>query len=522
MKDERKLTMDLKPKNTLTEQEVQTGLKKVLTEGLTTEAMTTLTGGAFLVAMALMLGATNFQIGLLAALPTFTNVFQLLSIWLVKRYNNRRAITVICALLARIPLVITGLLCFFSYGSIHLLIAFLFVYYFFASLAGLSWNAWMKDLVPGSQLGTYFSRRSGNMQILNVSLSLCLAFVLDYIKDNQPGFELSAYSIMFMAAGIIGIAGALVLSKTPEPQSYMSRENIFRLFMRPFADPNFRKLLVFNSAWVFALNIAIPFFTVYLLKNLQLSMTYVIGLTVISQLSSIFTIRMWGKFSDKYSNKTILAITAPLYILCIVGWCFIGIYSRPWANMTLLVFIYLGMGIATAGINLSLTNIGLKLAPREHSIIYLSAKNIVTAIFSSVAPLVGGLLADYFANRSLVINTQWKGPTVDKIFHLVSLHDMNFLFLIGAALAFISLELLLRVKEVGEVEKDVVVRIMRSSIRNNLKEYFLIGNLISWHDQLWGLFKKKTPIQNNSSTVIANPMPQIEDNYGTEHSDKPH
>ena len=70
---------------------------------------------------------------------------------------------------------------------------------------------------------------------------------------------------------------------------------------------------------------------------------------------------------------------------------------------------------------------------------------------------------------------------------------MNFLFLIGAVLAFISLEFLIRVKEVGEVEKDVVVRIMRSSIKNNLKEYFLIGNLISWHDQIWGLFKKKTP-----------------------------
>jgi MFS family permease len=496
--------MNLRPKETLNEQEVQTGLRMVLMEGLTTEAMTTLTGGAFLVGMALLLNASNFQIGVLAALPTFTNVFQLVSIWLVKRYNNRRAITIGCALLARIPLVVVGTLSFFSSGSIHVLIVFLFIYYFFASIAGLSWNAWMKDLVPGNQLGTYFSRRSGNMQILNVSLSLCLAFLIDYVKNNHPTFEFDTYAIMFVVAGLVGIIGAVVLSKTPEPQAYMSKESIWQLFKRPFADPNFRKLLVFNSAWVFALNIAIPFFTVYLLKNLQLSMTYVIGLTVISQLSSIFTIRMWGRFSDKYSNKTILAITAPLYILCIVGWCFIGIYSRFWANMSLLVFIYIGMGIATAGINLSLTNIGLKLAPREHSIVYLSAKNIVTAIFSSIAPLFGGLLADYFANRSLVINSQWKGPSVDRIFHLVSLHDMNFLFLIGAALAFISLELLLRVKEVGEVEKDVVVRIMRSSIKNNLKEHFLIGSLISWHDQLWGLFKKKTPPPNKRQAPPVN------------------
>ena len=98
--------MNLRPKTALTEQEVQAGLKLVRMEGLTTEAMTTLTSGAFLVALALLLGASNLQIGLLASLPTLTNIFQLISIWLVRRYNNRRAISVICSIIARLPLVI--------------------------------------------------------------------------------------------------------------------------------------------------------------------------------------------------------------------------------------------------------------------------------------------------------------------------------------------------------------------------------------------------------------------------------
>jgi hypothetical protein len=45
---------------------------------------------------------------------------------------------------------------------------------------------------------------------------------------------------------------------------------------------------------------------------------------------------------------------------------------------------------------------------------------------------------------------------------------------------------------------------MRSSIKNNLKEYFLIGSLISWHDQLWGLFKKKTPPPNKKQAPPVN------------------
>src|SRR5215213_7517024 len=122
--------MGLRPKKELTEAEIKTGLRLVIQDGLAAEAMTSLTGGAFLVAMALLMGASNFQIGLLAALPTFTNIFQLVSIWLVRRYNNRRAISVYCAFLARIPLLVVGSmpLLFPQEGSVKLVIFFLFFF----------------------------------------------------------------------------------------------------------------------------------------------------------------------------------------------------------------------------------------------------------------------------------------------------------------------------------------------------------------------------------------------------------
>jgi MFS family permease len=484
--------MRWRPQKILTEAEVKKGLKYVIGDGLATETMTVFTAGPFMVAMALLLGATNLEIGILAAMPTFTNVFQLLSIWLVRRFNNRRVITVVCSILARLPLIIIGAI-FFVAGTMSMtpVIFFLFFLYFFGSVAGPSWNAWMKDLIPENKLGAYFSRRSSYMQILNVVLSLSLAFLVDYIKGKYPQQELNAYMWMFVVAGTVGVIGALVLSKAPEPQSLLGKENIFSLLRRPLKDGNFRRLLTFNSAWVFALNIASPFFTVFMMKTIGLSLSYIIGLSIVSQLASILTIRLWGAFADKYSNKTIIAIGAPLYILCLIGWCFVGIYSRFYMNFSLLVIIHIALGISTAGINLSLNNIGLKLAPANQSIVYLSAKNIITAVFSSIAPLLGGYLADYFSERSVVINMQLTGPHIDKILHLVSLHNFNFLFLIGAVLAFVALEFLITVKETGEVEKDQVVKMMRSTIRNNLKDYFVIGQLITWHEQFLHLFRRR-------------------------------
>ncbi len=117
-----------------------------------------------------------------------------------------------------------------------------------------------------------------------------------------------------------------------------------------------------------------------------------------------------GRFADRYSNKTIIAIGAPLFILCILAWCFVGLFNTLYSNLLLIAIINLATGIATSGINLSLINIGLKLAPKEDAIVYLSSKNIITAFFSSMAPLLGGYLADFFGNRHIDLNAQYQGP----------------------------------------------------------------------------------------------------------------
>src|SRR5205085_8918487 len=121
--------------------------------------------------------------------------------------------------------------------------------------------------VPEKSLGVYFSKRTSIMQALNVVLSIAVAFLLDYIKQNKRGYQLSTYSVMFASAGVFGIIGVFILAKAPEPLSTIRYENIFKMLIKPLKDKNFLRLLVFNSAWVFAVNLATPFFTVYLIKQ---------------------------------------------------------------------------------------------------------------------------------------------------------------------------------------------------------------------------------------------------------------
>jgi MFS family permease len=464
--------MNLKPVKSLSEDQLESGLKLVVADGLSAEAMVVFTSGTFLTAMAIHMGASNFQLGVLAALPTFTTIFQLFSIWLVQKFKNRKAITAFCNFMARVPLIAIGVLPFlFTAGtSIEILIVMLFFQHIFGDIAGASWNAWMKDMIPGSKLGSFFSHRSRMAQTLNVTLSLATALGLDYIKKHYPSSEIMVYHLLFLAGGMLGMVSVIFLLRTPEPEANKIEGNVLSLFSRPLKNTNFRNLLIFNSFWAFALNLATPFFAVFMIKTMGLPVAYIIGLGIISQLSSIISIKIWGRYSDRFSNKNIVAFCAPLYIVCILAFAFAATPSNIHSMLALLVAIHVISGLATAGINLALSNIGIKLAPNNEAIAYITAKNMFVALFSTLAPVVGGLMADFFVSHRLDWNIHLGFIGMSNV-HLLTLQGWNYFFVIGGMLSLISLRLLRKVKEEGEIRNNRLVIHMRTRFRSNLRTY---------------------------------------------------
>lgn len=464
--------MNLKPSENITPKQLKNGLNLVIADGLSAEAMVVFTSGTFLTAMAVNMGATNFQLGILAALPTFTTIFQLFSIWLVQKFNNRKVVTAICNFMARVPLIAIGVLPFMftAATSIQVLIVMLFFQHIFGDIAGASWNAWMKDLVPGERLGSFFSHRSRLAQTLNVTLSLATAIGLDYVKKHYPNDEVLTYHLLFLVGGILGLMSVGLLLRTPEPRSETIDGNFIKLFASPLRNRNFRNLLKFNSFWAFALNLATPFFAVFMMKTLGLPVAYIVGLGIISQLSSIVSVKLWGRYSDRFSNKNIISTCAPLYIAAILAFAFTAAPGNINGTLTMLAVIHIAIGVATAGINLALSNIGLKLAPNNEAIAYITVKNMLVAAFSTIAPIAGGLMADYFASHQLSWSVEWTNAGSITNLKLISLQGWNYFFIIGGLLALFSLRLLRKVKEEGEIDKNRMAIHLRAGIRSKLRD----------------------------------------------------
>jgi MFS family permease len=406
--------MWFKTEETLTDEQVQSGLSYVIKDGIASQSMGILTGGAFLVAFAVKLGASNIIIGLLAAIGPLTQLLQLPSIFLVEKIRNRRAIVVLAAGLSRLCWLFIALspLLFGAKIGLAVLLVSMIAASALGAVSGCGWNSWMRDLIPQNILGSFFSKRMRIATGVGIALSLGAAVYLDLWKKLLVKYEIYGYSILFLAGFAAGALGLYYLYKTPEKRmpAVVEKSSILKLLSKPFKDENFRKLIVFMCSWNFAVNLAAPFFMVYMLKRLGLSMSFIIGLSILSQVMNFTFLRIWGKFTDSFSNKSVLAICGPLFILSILAWTFTTMPEKYFLTIPLLIIIHVVIGLSSAGVSLASGNISMKLAPEGQATSYLAANTIVNSIAAGIAPILGGKFADFFANRQLDWVLNYKSP----------------------------------------------------------------------------------------------------------------
>ena len=471
------------PHETITEQETEAGLRAVVQDGLCSQTMGTLTSGVFLVGFALALGASNTTIGLLAGLPFLVNLVQLPTVYLVERVGIRKAVVVISNIIGRTALLAVAAVPFLPTPAAALggLIACFFVHVVCNGIAGSAWNSWMRDLVPEERLGTFFGGRLFYMTALSAALGLGGGLAIDGWQIWEPAHPVGIYSIFVAVGAVAGLIGLHYLSITPEPrmEAAQSRVRLGELLSRPFKDHNFRRLVIFLGSWNFAANLAAPFFTVYMLTRLDLGMSFVVIMTVLTQAANLVVVRMFGRLADRFSNKSILAVCGPIFILGIFAWTFTTLPEKYAGTIPLLVAIHLLLGFSTAGVTLASSNITLKLAPKGNATSYMAAISLVTSLAAGVAPIIGGHFADFFLARELTVNVQWTSPVTKLSFTTLSLRHWDFFFILATILGLYSLHRLTLIEEVGAVSERVVLNEMKLEANRIVRNLSTVAGLRS-------------------------------------------
>jgi hypothetical protein len=450
----------LQPWEQITPAATQYGLKMLIWDAICFQVMTVLTSGAFLVAFALQLGASNVIIGSLAALSPLAQVLQIPAIFLVEYTGLRKAAVVLSSFSSRLFWIAAALTPWVlpKTWQIPVFLGAVFMFFAVGSISNLAFSSWMRDFIPAEIRGDYFGKRAAISTALGAGVGLIAGISVDYFKRYVP--ELGIYSGYFLLALVAGLIGVSFLARIPEPRMIKSPiQGIWTILSDPFRDQTFQPLLIFLGAWNFASNLAVPFFTVYMLQRLHLSITLVLSLSVLSQLINVLFFQLWGRLADRFSNKSALMEACPLFMLSIILFPFTNLPQPSLLTIPLLILIHVLAGISNAGILLCTGNIALKLAPQGKATSYLATNALVSGVTATIAPILAGFAADWFAQKELQLTLKWLSERMKQAieFQAIDLRGLDFLFIFAFGFGMYSLHRLTFVKEVGEAEGQFVL-----------------------------------------------------------------
>jgi len=391
-----------------------------------------LTGGAFLTGYALMLGAGEIALSVLAALPFAAQFFQLAAAYLAERTHRVKTLAVSGQALGRTSWLFAAVLPFLPFApGPYRLLAFLLFYAVSAAFLMMTYNAWtvwMSDLIPTRLRGRYFGIRNTVVIAVNLVVSVAGGRLLDAFK--AAGAEPQGFAVIFSAAvGAAAIASVFLLRQPTAFPPPPPAEPFWRRVLEPLADANFRRVLRFFAAWHFAWAVPLAFWTVYLLTYLRMSYFEIALFGGITSLTAAGGNRLWGAVADRAGNKPVLAICGAA-IGCLP---FLWIFTRPETIIIVWIIPFLA-GIFWSGFNLVAFTFPLALSPRPSRTYYIAAFGIVTGVATFAASTAGGILARVTSGYEWVIAG-------------VTFAHYHLLFAISAAGRFLSLLLLRRLEE---------------------------------------------------------------------------
>ncbi|MBN2426593.1 MAG: MFS transporter [Calditrichaceae bacterium] len=438
----------------LTSENIKSGLRASIIEGGFAHFHANLTGTIFLPAFALLLGADNIQIGILASLPFFTTVIQFFGSYLVQKTGNCKKIAILSAALSRSLWLIIIILIFILYDEniillLELLIIIVMLHHSLAAVSGVSWMSWMSGLVPPEIRGRFFGLRNSVLGIAAMLVTISGGYFIDWFTETFPVQpEIYAFQILFFIAFNSGMISVFVLLRQPRVTNNKNIQTGYLESLRIInRNNNFKKLLRFGVIWQFAVNFASPFFVIYLIKDLQLSYTIISLYAIMSALADLSGMGFWGLIADQLGNKPIILITACVSSIMPVLWLFTE--TSDFCVIMMLPLLHFIGGFVFSGSNLCSMNLVYSMAPKQNNSNFFA----VWSAFTGIAAGTGAIVAGWFSTHIEIIQ------------NLLPFRLENGLFIIffcSSIFRSISVLFLKNIREDKSIPVIKAVRVLRS------------------------------------------------------------
>jgi len=371
-------------------------------------------------------------------------VAQLFSAWLGNRTGLRKPIIIAGVYLQAfcwLPLVVLPLI--FPQYALQILIACVACYFACGNLVVPQWSSMMGDLVPEKSRGQYFASRTRLASLTSFAALVAAGVLLHFFTRHD--MEMIGFILIFSIAAFARIGSAYHLQRMQDPPRSPTPIEVAspiaawrRIHHSPFV-----RFSLFFALMQFSVAIASPFFTLYMLRDLDYSYLLFMSNTAVVVLAQIATFNVWGQISDHFGNRVILATTGALITTVPMLWLFSSFYPY-------LLLIQIVSGLAWAGFSLSAGNFLYDLVPSPKRANLIAYHNVLANISVFLGALLGGYL----------------GMTLPKEFDILGHHYTWHSALLGVFLlsslarmlvALIFIPLLREVREVPMLSTSAII-----------------------------------------------------------------
>jgi MFS family permease len=304
-----------------TDPKIKKGLHVSYFKGMSGCAMAGLTQD-YLAPFLLFLGATAQSVGILNCLLNLTSsLIQFLGAELTERWNSRKKVIGIFVFWQAIMLIVLGIMTYLHFSN-HMVVIFLIVLFSsFGSITNPPWISLLADLVEPNKRGQYFGWRARNLGLVTVFFSLVSGVILYQTQNVHAGL---GFMIIFALACVYRFISFILLKYVYEPPLVCKKEDRFTFFqfVARLRHSNFAKFVFYVALMNFAVNIAAPFFSVFMLKDLSFNYLIYTAVIMAAPLTLYIMIGRWGRHADVVGNLKVLRVTGRLIAFIPLFWIF--------------------------------------------------------------------------------------------------------------------------------------------------------------------------------------------------------
>jgi len=340
-----------------------------------------------------MFGLSPAHYGLIVSLPFWFNFLQVLVTPRLSQQMDARRLCIITAWLQFSGwALLTAALPFIPRADTPLTLGVFFVGFSIISFAGavngVTWNAWMQDVVPQRLRGKYFGIRNQVLQVSTIAFLLSVSGLTALLHGS-----LVAYVILFGLALGVRIVSIVAMQRmvTPGergegavPQRRLAWREQLRVLM---ADRGFTRFVGFGALMAFFFNLFGPFYPVFMYEELGLSVARANWILLFGSIGAAASFPAWGRLLDRYGNIPVMIVSLGIWQLFALLWCAV--------DRTSLWLLYVAVpagGMFSAGYGVGLFALMLKLMPPSARTFGVALFISLSSLAAAAAPPLGGYL----------------------------------------------------------------------------------------------------------------------------------